>query len=195
MDAATVIAPVLEWLRLAVLAAALLATAAAFAAHAVQTRRITPRGQLARTIHRLTDPLLIPIERRLMRARMNPQHAPWWLAGATVFGGILVLTLVEWVAIQVLTAREALAHGSRGFGVLVLDWGFGLLGLALIVRVLGSWVGATRYTSWMKPFVLATEWFLAPLRRVIPNFGMFDITPLVAWFLLQIVRTLVLSAL
>lgn len=195
MDAAVVIAPILEWLRLAVLAAALLATAAAFAAHAVQTRRLSPFGRPARTIRRLTDPLLVPIERRLLRARMNPQHAPWWLAGATVFGGILVLTLVEWVAIQVLTAREATAHGSRGLGALALDWGFGLLGLALIVRVIGSWLGATRYTPWMKPFVLATEWLLAPLRRVIPNFGLFDVTPLVAWFLVQLVRTLVLSAL
>ena len=195
MDAAAVFAPILEWLRLAVLAAALLATAAAVAAHAVRTRRIDPRGRLARTVRRLTDPVLVPIERRLLRARINPQHAPWWLAGATVFGGILVLTFVEWVAIQVLTAGEAAAHGSRGLGALVLDWAFGLLGLALIVRVIGSWLGATRYTPWMKPFVLATEWLLVPLRRVVPDFGMFDITPLVAWFLVQFVRTLVLAAL
>lgn len=189
------IADLLRILRATVFGAAVLATLAALGAEAVRTRRISPFGRPARTIRRLTDPLLVPIERRLLRARMNPRHAPWWLAGITVVGGILVLTLVEWVAIQVLTARDAAAHGSRGLGALVLDWGFGLLGLALIVRVVGSWIGATRATPWMKPFVLATEWLLAPLRRVIPAFGPFDITPLVAWFLVQLVRTLVLSAL
>ena len=34
----------------------------------------------------------------------------------------------------------------------------------------------------MKPFYAATEWMLAPLRRVIPAFGPLDLTPLVAWF-------------
>lgn len=177
------------------LVAAVLAAAAALAADAVHKRRIDPFGRAARTIRRLTDPLLVPIERRLLRARLNPQHAPWWLVGVTVFAGILALTLVEWVAIQVLTARAAAVHGSRGVAALVLDWGFGLLALALIVRVIGSWLGASRYTPWMKPFVLATEWLLAPLRRVVPSFGMFDLTPLVAWFLVQVLRALILGAL
>jgi len=189
------IADLLRALRLAVLLAAALATVAALAAEAVRNRRISPFGRTARAIRRLTDPLLVPIERRLLRTRMNPLHAPWWLVGMTLFGGILLLTLVEWVAIQAYTATQAAAHGSRGVLALALDWGFGLLGLALIVRVIGSWLGATRYTPWMKPFVLATEWLLAPLRRVVPSFGMFDVTPLVAWLLVQVVRTLVLRAL
>jgi len=47
----------------------------------------------------------------------------------------------------------------------------------------------------MRPFALATEWLLAPLRRIIPSFRMFDVTPLVAWFLIQLLRTVVLRAL
>ena len=66
----------------------------------------------------------------------------------------------------------------------IVGWVFRLLQLALVVRVIGSWIGATRYTPWMKPFYLATEWMLAPLRRFIPPFGPLDLTPLVAWFLL-----------
>ena len=38
-------------------------------------------------------------------------------------------------------------------------------------------------------------WLLAPLRRVIPPLGMVDVTPIVAWFLLQLVRGYVLRAL
>jgi uncharacterized protein YggT (Ycf19 family) len=47
----------------------------------------------------------------------------------------------------------------------------------------------------MRPFVLATEWFLAPLRRILPSFAMFDLSPLVAWFVIQVVRSTLLGAL
>ena len=188
-------ADLLVTLRFLIFAAAVVATAAALAALAVRTRRINPFGRTARLIRRLTDPLLVPIERRLLRTRLDPHHAPWWLIGITIFVGILVLTAVEWVAIEAVTLRAAAAAGSRGVLFVAVNWTFTLLGLALIVRVVGSWIGASRYTPWMRPFVVATEWFLAPLRRIIPSFAMLDITPLIAWFLLQFVRSLVLRAL
>lgn len=182
-------------LRYVVFAAAAGAAVGALAAMAVQTQRINPFGKEARLIRRLTDPLLKPIERRLVRSGLNPQHAPWWLVGITIFSGILLLTLVEWTAIQVLVVRTAIRHGGRSVLYIVLDWTFGLLALALIVRVIASWIGVSRFNVWMRPFVLATEWLLAPLRRILPAFGMVDLSPLVAWFLIQIVRALVLPLL
>jgi YggT family protein len=78
---------------------------------------------------------------------------------------------------------------------LAVDWAFNIVMIALIVRILGSWVGASRYTRWMRPFVFLTEWLLAPLRRVVPPIGLFDITPLVAWFLLQLARGYIVGSL
>jgi YggT family protein len=43
-------------------------------------------------------------------------------------------------------------------------------------------------------FVL-TEWFMAPLRRVVPSLGMIDITPIIAYFALSILEGVVLGAL
>ena len=40
-----------------------------------------------------------------------------------------------------------------------------------------------------------TEPLMRPLRRVIPNFGMIDITPMVAIFILIIIRRLIASQL
>ena len=188
-------ADILRLLRGLVFAAAAVAAVAALAAMAVQRRFINPFGRLARTVRRLTDPLLVPIERRLLRTRLNPQHAPWWLVGITIFAGILVLSLAEWIAIQAMVVRAAAAHGGSSVAYLLVDWSLGLLGIALIVRVVGSWIGASPYTAWMRPFVLATEWLLAPLRRVLPSFAMMDLSPLIAWFLIQVVRSLLLSAL
>ena len=188
-------ADVLTILRYLVFAAAVVAAVVALAVMAVQTRRLNPFGPKARFIRRVTDPLLKPIERRLVRSGLNPQHAPWWLIGITIFAGILLLTLVEWAAIQVLVVRSAIRHGGRSVLYIVLDWTFGLLGLALIVRVVASWIGLSSYHVLMRPVVLATEWFLAPLRRILPPFAMLDLSPLVAWFFIQLVRALVLPLL
>ena len=188
-------ASLLQFLRVLVLAAAAVAAVAALAVMAVHARRINPFGRAGQWIRRLTDPLLVPIERRLLRTRFDPRYAPWWLVGVTVFGGILLLTVVEWLAIEVVTLRAAADAGSRGLLYVILDWTFGLLGLALIVRVMGSWIGVPASNRWMRPFALATEWLLAPLRRIIPSFRMFDVTPLVAWFLLQLLHAVVLRAL
>jgi YggT family protein len=188
-------AEILVLLRALVFVAAAVAAVAALAAIAVQKRTIDPFGRTARTIRRLTDPLLVPIERRLLRTRMNPLYAPWWLVGITIFAGILLLSLAEWVAIQAMVVRAAAAHGGSSVAYLLVDWGLGLLGIALIVRVVGSWLGASPFTPWMRPFVLATEWLLAPLRRVLPSFAMMDLSPLIAWFLIQLVRSLLLAAL
>jgi YggT family protein len=182
-------------LRYAVFVVAGAAVAGALAAMAVQTRRINPFGRPARAVRRLTDPVLLPLERRILRAGGNPQSAPWWLMGIAVVGGILVVTLVEWLSAQVLSVAAAASFGSRSVLRLLVDWAFNLVILALVVRILGSWVGATRYTRWMRPFVFLTEWLLAPLRRIVPPLGIFDLTPLVAWFLLQVVRNYVLRSL
>jgi len=182
-------------LRYAVLAVAGATALGALAAMAVQSRAINPFGRTARAIRRLTDPLLKPIERRILRAGGNPQSAPWWLIGIAVVGGIVVISAVEWLATQVFTIAAAASFGPGSLLRLAVDWAFNIVMLALIVRIIGSWLGAGAYTKWMRPFVFLTEWMLAPLRRVVPPFGIFDLTPLVAWILLSLARGYVLGAL
>ena len=179
-------------LRYAVFGAASLAVLGALGAMAVQRRTLNPFSRTARLIRRLTDPLVRPFERRLLRGGGNPQNAPWWLVASAVFGGILVITAVEWIVRQVFMLLGAATGGARPILALLIDWTFSLLMLALIVRVIGSWIGATRYTRWMRPFVALTEWFLGPLRSVLPAFGPFDFSPLVAWFLLSLLRSFIL---
>lgn len=166
---------------------------AALAAMAVQRRMVSPFGRAARTVRSLTDPLLKPLERRLLRAGGNPQSAPWWLIATSVFGGIIVVSGARWLAQQVSILATAAAMGGRPVFSLLVAWTFNLLILALIVRVIGSWFGASPYSRWMRPFVALTEWLLGPLRRILPPFGPFDMSPLVAWLLLVVVRSLVLN--
>ena len=56
--------------------------------------------------------------------------------------------------------------------------------LALIVRVLASWLPISPYSIWIRWSYPLTNWILNPLRRIIPPLGMMDITPIVAYLLL-----------
>ena len=182
-------------LRYAVLAVAGAVVLGAFAAMALQARTINPFGRAARAIRAVTDPLLKPIERRILRSGGNPQSAPWWLVGIGIAGGIAVVTAVDWTAGQAQSLALAASFGPRYAARLAVYWAFNVVILALMVRIVGSWIGASPNSRWMRPFVFMTEWLLAPLRRVVPPFGTLDFTPLVAWFLLQLARTYVLRAL
>ena len=73
---------------------------------------------------------------------------------------------------------------------LLLSWGFAVLKIALVVRVISSWLPVSPYSKWIRWSYVLTEWMLAPLRRVIPRIGMIDITPIVAWLLLNVIQGL-----
>lgn len=64
----------------------------------------------------------------------------------------------------------------------------------IIVRAILSWF-SLRPDNPLHPILVAldliTEPLLSPLRRVIPRAGMFDITPLVAVFILYLVGRLI----
>ena len=79
--------------------------------------------------------------------------------------------------------------------VLLVSWTFGLLQIALLVRVIASWVRVSEYSPWIRWSVVLTEPILRPLRAILPTVGMIDITPLVAWFLLRILQSVIVGGL
>lgn len=182
-------------LRLAVLAVGLLAAAACLLAWLARTRRISPFSPLARFARHALDPLMAPVERRVVRMGGMPSSAPWWVLAAVVIGGIVLLSLVQFVVGQLLFATTALSRGPVGIVALVVRWTFAVLQIALIARVLSSWVGGSPYSKWFRWAFVLTEPILAPLRRVIPNLGTIDVTPIVAYFGLMLLEGLILGML
>jgi YggT family protein len=182
-----------DLLRYAVFAVLVLSGAAALGSWAIRTRRINPFGRLGQFVRRTTDPLLAPFETWLLKGGKNPQNAPWWLLGVTVIGGILVLTGAQWVALTVMRSAEAVSAGPRGIARLAVYYATQLIILALIVRVVGSWFGVGRYRGWMRPFYWLTDWIVEPLRRIVPQVGRFDLTPIIAWLALIVLQGILLS--
>jgi YggT family protein len=182
-------------LRGIVLAALAAAAIVALTSWLVREGRITPLGGWATSVRRGSDPVLRPLERMLVRQGRNPQEAPFWLMAVVVVAGIITVSLGRWLT-GGLVSMAALTHrGPRGWLRLGLELAFNLLLLAIVVRVIGSWIGLGRYHRWMKPVYSATDWLVEPIRRRLPAVGAFDLSPLVAYIVVLVARSLLVPLL
>ena len=182
-------------LRVVVFVVAVIVGLVALVDWAVRTRRLNPFGAVARFMRRTVDPLLLPVERRVIRAGGKPSTAAFWTLAAVVVGGLVLLMVLQFLTGQVVMAGNAITNGPTGVLILVVHWTFALLQFALLFRVISSWIAVSPYSRWVRWSYVLTEWFLRPLRRVIPTVGMFDITPIIAYFGLILLERLVLGAL
>ena len=155
---------------------------------AVRTRRINPFNRVARFFRGRIEPMMAPVERVVVRSGGLPSAAPWWVLAALVVGGILLVSLMEMAGAILEQALFGLQTPSQ-IPVILISWAFSLLRLALLVRVLASWFPISPFSKWIRWSFVLTEWMIAPLRRIIPRLGMFDLTPLIAWFLLNLLRS------
>ena len=181
--------------RSVVLLALIYAAAVALTHWAVRARRIDPFGRWARLIRQVSDPVVVPLERMVIRAGASPQNAPYWLLGIVIGGGLLLLTLTQWL-IGTAATMVYLSHGGPRVWIrLLVSALFTVVMTAILIRVIASWFGIGPYRSWMRPLVALTSWIIEPIRRVLPAFGPFDFSPMVAWLVLYVVRAFVLGLL
>ncbi len=187
-----VLRAVSEGLRYALFVAAVIVGGVAAVDWAVRTRRLNPFGGVARFFRRAIDPLMAPIERRVVRAGGKPSSAPLWSLGVVVIGGLVLIALLDFATRQLALAASAISVGPGGVLMLLVGWTFALVRIALIVRVISSWIRVSPYSPWVRWSYGLTEWMLAPLRRVIPLLGGIDITPIVAYLVLGLLEGIVM---
>jgi len=177
--------------RVIVVAALLYAVVIATTSWAVRARHLNPFGPWPRLVRRASDPVLRVFERRLVQGGGSPQDAPLWLVGAVVVGGLILLSLVRWLV----GIESLVSAGPRGWARAFVSVAFSLVMAALVVRVIASWFGISRYRSWMRPVFALTDWIVEPIRRILPSVGMIDFSPMVAWLLLVVLRGFLLGLL
>ena len=182
-------------LRTAALVAFCLVAVAMVAEWAVRTRRVSPFGALSRFVRRYIDPRLRPVEARLVRAGMSPSNAPWAVLLLVAIVSILVIYLVDAVIGALAQTHLARSGGPRAMIALVVGWAFALLRIALIVRVISSWIQLGPHSRWVRWSYRLTDWLVRPLQRHIPTLGAVDLSPLVAYLALILGEALVLGLL
>lgn len=156
---------------------------------------LNPFSWPARTIRSLTDPLVNPMRRGLVRAGLDHRLAP--------IVTILVAILLGYIAVQLVWAVTFTAGGivaSLRQGAIMSLVGFALFGLLAIysllifMRIMFSW-GVSQVNPMLRFLVRVTEPVLGPFRRLIPPLGMFDISPIVVLLLIQLFQRAIMGTL
>jgi len=151
-----------------------------------------PFGWTSQTIRRLTDPLIGPVRRVLVRAGVDPKYSP--------LIAILATILLGWFALQIVSAvtmtldgilRSLVNHATGPFIGYLLNGLLSFYILLIFLRVIFSWVNVSYSHRWMRLLVKATEPLLGPLRRAIPLIGGFDASPIVALLIVQVLQRVV----
>ena len=135
---------------------------------------------------RATQPLLKPLRRII----------------PSVFGldmSSLVLAIIVQMILMALTLL--LAYGTTGDPLHLLIWSIiGVTALflkifffALIVSVILSWVAPASHNPGAELVNQITEPMLSPLRRILPNLGGLDISPILAFMVLKLLDMLVIN--
>ncbi|HEY0242931.1 MAG TPA: YggT family protein [Gemmatimonadaceae bacterium] len=161
----------------------------------VRTRRVNLFGPLARFSRSRIDPILEPIERKVVRAGGNPASAPLWALAAVVIGGILIISVLDFIRAEIMGLALATQTGPGGIFRLLVAWTFDFIRIAILVRVVSSWLPVSPYSKWIRWAYAVSEPILKPLRAVIPTVGPIDITPIIAYFLIGFIQTAVLRLL
>src|SRR5947208_16794461 len=83
--------------RYAVFTAFTLSVLIALASWLVRARHVSPFGALGRMLRAVSDPVIRPVEGRLVRLGGNPVNAGWWLGVVVAIGGVVLLSLLDWI--------------------------------------------------------------------------------------------------
>jgi YggT family protein len=162
----------------------------------VSAADLNPFSWLALTVRRLTDPMLMPVRRALAGFGVDPKVAPLIT--------ILLAILVGWFAIQLTDsilgtiAGVLLAAQQRRFIALVGHILYGALdiyAILIFIRIIFSWGMVSYRNRIMRFLVNVTDPLLVPLRRMIPPFGMLDLSPIVAFILIWLFKAAIAGTL
>ncbi|HEX8491767.1 MAG TPA: YggT family protein [Pyrinomonadaceae bacterium] len=158
---------------------------------------MNPFSRTVLTVRRLTDPLVMPVRRSLASFGVDPKVAPLIT--------ILLVILVGWFAVQLtdsilLVMMKGAFQSVREnrFIALVGYILYGLLdiySILIFMRIIFSWGTVSQRNRVMRFLVNVTDPLLLPLRRMIPPFGMLDLSPIVAFILIWLFKAAIAGTL
>lgn len=157
---------------------------------------LNPFSWSARTIRRLTDPMIGPVRRAFSGFGVDPKFAPLVAILLTVLLGWFGLQLVTGIANTLAGVVSSVREGAFTATIGYLLYGIlGFYSFLIFLRIIFSWGNVSYTNRFMRFLVNVTEPLLAPLRRLVPRVGMFDISPIVAFLIVWVLQAAVVGTL
>jgi YggT family protein len=179
--------------RYSVFGVFMVALVAAVGSWLVRTRRVSPFSGLGRTLRTVSDVAIAPVERRVVRRGGNPVHAGIWLVIVVAAAGVLLIAVLQWLQAVIFAAQTQFQQGFWGAYHFAVGLVYSVLMVALLLRVIGTWFGVFEHTAWMRPAYRLTDWIVKPIRRVLPPLGNLDVSPIVAWLAVWILKNVLMA--
>ena len=176
------------WLLLETLGS-LLATACVLRAY-LNWLGLGARNQVGQFVIAVTEWIVRPLRGVLPAARKGPRSVDW----ASLVAALVLATVLAIVYILIFGRGRTPAFGAVVLLAVfwLLKWSLWLLTAMVLLLAVLSWVNPHAPIA---PTIDAlTQPFLAPIRRIVPLVGGVDLSPLVLILLLQLVLTLLQSA-
>lgn len=160
---------------------------------------INPFTWSAINLKRATDPVILPIRRVLVGFRVDPRAAPLIAILITIVVAFFAIEVVSGIMNTIAGLLSALSSGLPSAPTAILGYllyGFlGLYTLLIFLRVLSAWFSVGYTNRFVRFLTISTEPLLAPLRRMVPRAGMFDLSPIFAFIIVWVLQTLVAGTL
>lgn len=154
---------------------------------ALQALRANFHNPLSQAIYRITNPVLMPLQRVLPVRR--GVHWP----GIVLAWAIAILWMFSLLALRGIGAGPA-ALILLGFAKL-LDFVLVMAMVLIVVRAILSLFGGGYHNPAMPLLAQLTDPMLRPIQRLIPSLGGFDFSPLFALLAIMLARMLVVRPL
>lgn len=165
----------------------------------LQIFRVSRQNPFFRFFETVTDPIVNQVNRILgIPAYRRYDLSTIAMLAASVIVIWVLRTLLIWVLQLVLNVPGWAANPLQSIGgllIFVLRLAFDLYSMALFVRILFEWVRIPYSSTVMRFLWNITEPILAPIRRVLPTFGGLDFSPIIAYFLLNLLENFVFTML
>ena len=157
-----------------------------------------PFGMIGRFSYKLkkhTDRMVYPIATFLARMKMDTRLAPLVAILVSCVVGYFVLMLFHNLFFTIDGVAESIRASSITKVIGFLLYGFlGIYSLLIVVRIMLTWVLSfgNKFLSFL---MRLTDPILEPFRKLIPNLGVFDISPIIVLFLLNFLQMAVAGVL
>jgi YggT family protein len=196
MEFTQAVAKVYFFLQSAVAAAVLAVIALMLVRLLLNYADLNPFSRPVIFVRRLSDPLVNPVRRSLIQFGFGPNITPLVVILVSILLGWFLLQLAQSIlgTIAGVVASVAAARLVAVVGYLLHGF-LDIYMLLITIRIIFSW-GNVSYSNRVMRFLFnATEPLLAPMRRIVPPLGVFDISPLVALLILWLLKSAVAAVL